>query len=74
MTTKQLQAIAREHGTPVVVIDHDIIRRKLSQSIHVFSNHTKPKQKPFSLSGPQAGCLIELFLLVGRLEPLLARR
>ena len=26
MTTRQLQAIAREHGTPVVVIDHDIIR------------------------------------------------
>ena len=27
MTTKQLQALARAHGTPVVVIDHDIIRR-----------------------------------------------
>jgi len=27
MTTRQLQAIARQHGTPVVVIDHDIIRR-----------------------------------------------
>jgi ornithine decarboxylase len=27
MTSKQLQAIAREHGTPVVVIDHDLIRR-----------------------------------------------
>jgi ornithine decarboxylase len=26
MTTRQLQAIAREHGTPVVVIDHDVIR------------------------------------------------
>src|SRR2546423_10248881 len=26
MTTRQLQSIAREHGTPVVVIDHDIIR------------------------------------------------
>jgi len=27
MTARQLQAAAREHGTPVVVIDHDIIRR-----------------------------------------------
>jgi len=27
MTTRQLQAIARQHGTPVVVIDHGIIRR-----------------------------------------------
>src|SRR5437870_1893586 len=26
MTTKRLQAIAREHGTPIVVIDHDLIR------------------------------------------------
>ena len=27
MTTQQLQPIARKHGTPVVVIDHDIIRK-----------------------------------------------
>lgn len=27
MTKPQLQAIARQHGTPVVVIDHDLIRR-----------------------------------------------
>src|SRR6266481_589242 len=27
MTTKQLQKIPREHGTPVVVIDHDLIRK-----------------------------------------------
>ncbi len=27
MTTKQLQAIAKQHGTPVVVIDHNVIRR-----------------------------------------------
>src|SRR6059036_4137726 len=26
MTTRQLQAIARQHGTPVMVIDHDLIR------------------------------------------------
>ncbi len=27
MTTDQLQALAREHGTPVVIIDHEIIRQ-----------------------------------------------
>ena len=27
MTTQQLQTIARKYGTPVVVIDHDIIRK-----------------------------------------------
>src|SRR3954452_19316513 len=26
MTSKQIQALAREHGTPVVIIDHDVIR------------------------------------------------
>src|SRR5437764_6383033 len=26
MTAKQLQRLAREHGTPVVVIDHDVLR------------------------------------------------
>jgi ornithine decarboxylase len=31
MTTRQLQAIAREQGTPVVVIDHDIIRRNYAE-------------------------------------------
>ncbi len=30
-TTKQLQAIARKHGTPVVVIDHEIIRRNYAK-------------------------------------------
>ena len=27
MTARQLKAIAREHGTPVVIIDHEVIRR-----------------------------------------------
>src|SRR5512135_1053176 len=27
MTTKQLQTLARKHGTPLVVIDHNVIRR-----------------------------------------------
>jgi ornithine decarboxylase len=30
-TTRQLQAIAKAHGTPVVVIDHDIIRRNYAK-------------------------------------------
>jgi len=31
MTTKHLQAIAHEHGTPVVVIDHNIIRKNYAE-------------------------------------------
>jgi ornithine decarboxylase len=30
-TTRQFQAIAKAHGTPVVVIDHDIIRRNYAK-------------------------------------------
>ena len=26
MTSRQLQSLARSHGTPIVIIDHDIIR------------------------------------------------
>ena len=31
MTTRQLRSIAKEHGTPVVAIDHDIIRRNYTR-------------------------------------------
>jgi ornithine decarboxylase len=31
MTLKQLQTIARKNGTPVVVIDHDVIRRNFAE-------------------------------------------
>jgi len=27
MTARQTASIARQHGTPVVVVDHDLIRR-----------------------------------------------
>jgi ornithine decarboxylase len=41
-TTKQLQQIARERGTPVVVIDHNIIRRNFQS----FRRHL-PKVQPY---------------------------
>jgi len=31
MTGRQLQGLAREHGTPIVVIDHEIIRRNYAR-------------------------------------------
>jgi ornithine decarboxylase len=31
MTKKQFQSIARQHGTPIVVIDHDIIRKNYTE-------------------------------------------
>src|SRR5512139_571581 len=31
MTSRQVRRIAKQHGTPVVVIDHDIIRRNYAE-------------------------------------------
>jgi ornithine decarboxylase len=41
-TTRQLQEIAKAHGTPVVVIDHNIIRRNFA----AFRRHL-PKVQPY---------------------------
>ena len=45
MTPKQLQAIALEHGTPVVVVDHDIIR----QSYAAFRKHLPKVQAYYAV-------------------------
>jgi ornithine decarboxylase len=42
MNKRQLQALAREHGTPVVVVDHDVIRRNFA----AFRTHL-PKVQPY---------------------------
>ena len=31
MTHKQLQSAARKHGTPLVIIDHDLIRKNYAE-------------------------------------------
>src|SRR3954465_2874317 len=45
MTTRQLPSIAREHGTPVVVIDHDIIRANYAS----FKKHLPKVQAYFAV-------------------------
>ena len=45
MTTQQLQTIARKHGTPVVVIDHDIIRKNYAE----FKKHLPKVQCYFAV-------------------------
>jgi len=42
MTNKQLESLAREHGTPVVLIDHDQIRKNFAD----FKKHL-PKVQPY---------------------------
>jgi ornithine decarboxylase len=45
MTSKELQAIAREHGTPVVVIDHNLIRKNYAE----FKKHLPKVQAYFAV-------------------------
>jgi ornithine decarboxylase len=49
-TTKQLQAMARKHGTPVVVIDHDIIRRNFAK----FKKHLPKVQAYYAVKANPA--------------------
>src|SRR5215468_449032 len=50
MTTRQLQAIATEHGTPVVVIDHDVIRRNYAS----FKKHLPKVQAYYAVKANPA--------------------
>src|SRR4051812_35167225 len=45
MTTRELQTLARKHGTPVVVIDHDIIRENYA----AFKKHLPKVQAYFAV-------------------------
>ena len=50
MTARQLQTIARKHGTPVVVIDHDIIRRNYAS----FKRHLPKVQAYYAVKANPA--------------------
>jgi ornithine decarboxylase len=45
MTTKQLQVLAKKHGTPLVVIDHDVIRKNYT----AFKKHLPKVQCYFAV-------------------------
>ena len=45
MTLSQLQKIARQHGTPVVVIDHDVLR----QNYTAFKRHLPKVQAYYAV-------------------------
>ncbi len=50
MSPKQLQSIAREHGTPVVVIDHDVIRKNYAE----FKKHLPKVQAYYAVKANPA--------------------
>ncbi len=61
MTARQLQAIAREHGTPVVVIDHDVIRR----SYAAFKKHLPKVQAYYAVKANPAPEIVRTLFRAG---------
>jgi ornithine decarboxylase len=61
MTTQQLQTIARKHGTPVVVIDHDIIRKNYAG----FKKHLPKVQCYFAVKANPAPEIVRTLYKTG---------
>src|SRR5580765_3879779 len=61
MTPKELQCIAREHGTPVVVIDHDVIRQNYAE----FKKHLPNVQAYYAVKANPAPEIIHTLYKAG---------
>src|SRR5512140_2498205 len=61
MTARQLQAIAKEHGTPVVVIDHDIIRHNYAE----FKKHLPKVQAYYAVKANPAAEIVRTLYRAG---------
>src|SRR3982751_6097916 len=61
MTNRQLQSIAREHGTPVVVIDHDIIRANYA----AFKRHLPKVQAYFAVKANAEPAIVRTLYKAG---------
>src|ERR1035437_9267135 len=61
MTARELQAIARKHGTPVVVIDHDQIRRNYA----AFRKHLPKVQAYYAVKANPAPEIVRTLYRAG---------
>src|SRR5690349_21798632 len=61
MTTRQLQSIAREHGTPVVVIDHDILRENYA----AFKKHLPKVQAYYAVKANAEAAIVRTLYQAG---------
>src|SRR5512138_1403365 len=61
MTKKELQKIAREHGTPIVVIDHDIIRKNYA----AFKKHLPKVQAYFAVKANAEPAIVRTLYKAG---------
>jgi ornithine decarboxylase len=61
MTKKQLQSLARQHGTPVVVIDHDVIRSNYAS----FRRHLPKVQAYYAVKANPAPEIVQTLYKAG---------
>jgi ornithine decarboxylase len=61
MTLKDLQRIAKEHGTPVVIIDHDVIRKNYAE----FKKHLPKVQAYFAVKANPAPEIVRTLYKAG---------
>src|SRR5437867_10861526 len=61
MNTRELQAIAKEHGTPVVVIDHDIIRENYAS----FKRHLPKVQAYYAVKANAEAAIVRTLYEAG---------
>src|SRR4030095_15111838 len=61
MTAKQLQLLAREHGTPVVVIDHNIIRKNYA----AFKKHLPKVQAYYAVKANAEPAIVRTLYKAG---------
>ncbi|MBE0540997.1 MAG: type III PLP-dependent enzyme [Verrucomicrobia bacterium] len=61
MTTNQLQALAKKHGTPLVIIDHDIIRKNYAE----FRRHLPKVQCYFAVKANAEPAIIRTLYKAG---------
>jgi ornithine decarboxylase len=61
MTARQLERVAREHGTPVVVIDHDVIR----QNYAAFQKHLPKVQAYYAVKANAEQAIVRTLYRAG---------
>jgi ornithine decarboxylase len=61
MTAKKLQALAREHGTPLVVVDHEALRQNYAE----FKRHLPKVQAYFAVKANAEPAIVRTFYKAG---------
>ncbi|PWU19012.1 MAG: type III PLP-dependent enzyme [Verrucomicrobia bacterium] len=61
MTSRQLQSLARQHGTPLVVIDHDLIRRNYAS----FKKHLPKVQAYYAVKANAEPAIVRTLYKAG---------